>query len=340
MRFKNVIFCCAFLSVSVLLLIGCSGVFGIPDDSPFGVCVDLNECKDVKAAEMIKAAGIKWVRHVVRWDLVEPEKGEFRWSDLDKAVDNECSQGLNVYGQLILKSWCDPTTGDDKAIGHWADFVALTVARYKDRIKYWEVWNEEDYDGFWNPPSAANYVKLLKATYIAAKKIDPECKIILGGLMGWGGEQPYFPFIDEVYKNGGKDYFDIAAFHPYTMPYSPSHKNLIRLKIEDFTGRMRKNGDADKPVWITELGWPSNKLIDPASKRGVSPGQQAEYLTEAFRIALLYPQVKKVFWYGFRDTGTQPFDSENHFGLIENDFTPKPSYIAYKGFIAKWKKAD
>jgi len=306
--------------------------------SSFGVCVDMDECKDGKIARLIGEAGIGWVRQQIRWDIIEPVEGEFHWEGFDEAIQNEYKCGLQAFGQFHWKSWSDPTAGDDEAIKNWARFVSLTVARYKDKIKYWEVWNEEDFEGFWPSPSADNYVKLLRATYEAAKKTDPDCKIILGGLMGWGGSYTYFPFLDEVYKNGGKDYFDIVAFHPYTMPHPPSKDNLLRRKIDDVLERMKNNGDSGKPVWITELGWPSNKLVDPASDRGVTPAQQADYLVEAFKICLSYPQIKKVFWYGFRDVGVMPGDSEHHYGLLGNGLEPKPSYRAYMELISKWKR--
>lgn len=305
--------------------------------SPFGVCVDVDECKDERIPLLINQAGIKWVRQQIRWDLIEPKKGEFHWEGFDKAIENEYKQGLNAFGQFHWKSWSDPTTGSEAGIRDWSEFVSLAVNRYKDKIKYWEVWNEEDFQGFWPPePNPANYVKLLKAAYIAAKKADPECKIILGGLMGWGGQYTYFPFLDEVYKNGGGDYFDIVAFHPYTMPNAPSKDNLLKRKIEDVLERLKNNGAPDKPIWITELGWPSNKLVDPQSERGVTPDEQAGYLKEAFAICLSYPQIKKVFWYGFRDVGPSPTDTEHHYGLVKNDLEPKLSYRAYKEFIDKW----
>ena len=323
--------------ILVLFSSNCATSLEAREGSPFGVCVGLTECKDEELARLVKETGIKWVRQQVRWDVIEPRQGEFHWEDFDKAIANECKHGLSVYGLLHWKSWSDPTTGDDEAIKNWTNFVSLAVTRYKGKIRYWEVWNEEDYTGFWSPPNAANYVKLLKATYITAKAIDPECKIILGGLMGWGGESPYFPFIDDVYKNGGKDYFDILAFHPYTLSNSPAKNNLLEWKIKDVLSRMESHGDPDKPVWITELGWASNKLTNPNSKWPVTPDKQADYLTEAFEISLSYPQVKKVFWYCFRDEGTSPVDIQHNFGLIKHDLTAKPAYNAYKRFIMKWK---
>lgn len=336
MRRKNI----RFLIIILLCSFICGGAFSLQKatDAPFGVCVNLTECKDIEIPVLIKKAGISWVRQQVRWDCIEPAPGEFFWEDFDEAVENEYKSGLNIYGQLHWYRWSNPTTGDEKTIKDWINFVTLAVGRYKDKIKYWEVWNEPDYSDFWNPPDAANYTKLLRATYMAAKKIDPDCKIILGGIMGWGGEHTVFPFLDEVYKNGGKDYFDIVSFHPHTMSRDPEKDDLLKRKIDDIIERMRTNGDAAKPVWITELGWCSNKPANPDSGWAVTVKQQAEYLASAFKICLSCPQIKKVFWYGFRDVGTNPQDIQDHFGLVKNDFTPKPSYFAYKDFISQWKK--
>jgi GH35 family endo-1,4-beta-xylanase len=328
------------LAVAALNILSLSCVAIHADDaaSPFGVCVDSDECKDGNIARLISEAGIKWVRQTIRWDFAEPKEDEFHFEGLDRAIDNQLKNGLNVYGLFVCKSWSDPTGGDSGAIQNWVNFVSVVIERYKDRIKYWEVWNEEDFEGFWKPTSPENYVKLLKATYLAAKKADPGCKIILGGLMGWGGTQTYFPFLDDVYKKGGRDYFDIVAFHPYTMPQDPQKDNLLKRKIEDILERLKNNNDTSKPIWITELGWPSNKNLDPVSERAVTPGEQAEYLAKAFKICLSYPQIKKVFWYGFRDVGTDYFESEHHFGLVDHDLKPKPSYDTYRDFIRRWKK--
>jgi len=306
--------------------------------SPFGVCVDLDECKNERFVLFIKKAGIRWVRQPIRWDLVEPQSGEFHWSDLDRVVDNEHKNGLGVCGLLHWMSWSDPTTGDEEAMNNWINFVSLVVQRYKDTIRCWEVWNEEDYEGFWKPPSAARYVRLLRATALTARRIDPGCTVVLGGLMGWGGKSPYFPFLDEVYKNGGKPYFDIVAFHPYTFAQSPRKDNLLKAKIDDVLQRMNDNGDTGKPIWITEIGWPSNKASDARSERAVTPAQQASYLTEALEICLSYPQIKKVFWYCLRDAGGDPVESEHHYGLLQRNCSAKPSYGAYRDFIKRWKQ--
>lgn len=332
------LFTAVFACLQVKACLG-APAFNVKDDSPFGICVDKYECSNEKTVQLMKNAGIRWARQVFYLNLIEPEKGKFSWGDTDGVIENMYKNGINAYGMFLMwKTWCDPVTGGDESIKDWTDFVTAVIARYKDKIKYWEIWNEEDYEGFWKPTSAAAYSKFLKATYLSAKKADPDCKIILGGLMGWGGKYTCFPFIDEIYKYGSGAYFDIAALHPYTMPDDPQKNNLMKEKIKDFIGRMKKYNDPGKPIWITEIGWPGNKPVDPASDRGVTPAQQADYLVKTLEICLSYPQIKKVFWYCLRDTGVDPLDSDQHYGILNNDLTPKPSYDAYRDFILKWKK--
>lgn len=340
LRFMKSIVVNLFFALQLFLPIAVQADSSAKDRFPFGVCVDIYECKDEQLVKLIKDAGIGWVRQVIRWDLIEPTKGRFEWAGLDAAIKMLRKNGINIYGLFLWKKWIDPTTAKPEALSAWANFVQKVVQRYKGDIKYWEVWNEPDYDGFWNPPDARNYVRLLQVTYTSAKKVDPECKIISGGLMGWGPKSPYFPFIDELYKQGAKGYFDILAIHPHTMPDDPQKDDMLKRKIEDAITRIAFHRDSKRSIWITEIGWPSNRLLDPESKRGVTPQQQAEYLKKAMDISLSYKQIEKIFWYGFRDVGTDPSESEHHYGLVSFDLKPKPSYFAYKDYIRRWKKKE
>jgi hypothetical protein len=50
-------------------------------------------------------------------------------------------------------------------------------------------------------------------------------------------------------------------------------------------------------------------------------------------MSLAYPglDVQHIFWYDFRDDGTDPNNVENNYGLVKNDWkTPKFSYTAYQ----------
>ncbi len=42
--------------------------------------------------------------------------------------------------------------------------------------------------------------------------------------------------------------------------------------------------------------------------------------------------VEGYYWYEFRAEETDPFYSENHFGITHSNFTPKPAWGAYRNF--------
>ena len=39
-------------------------------------------------------------------------------------------------------------------------------------------------------------------------------------------------------------------------------------------------------------------------------------------------------WYEFRSPENDPYYSEDHFGIVHSDFSPKPAYLAYRTFTA------
>jgi hypothetical protein len=89
--------------------------------------------------------------------------------------------------------------------------------------------------------------------------------------------------------------------------------------------QMVRNGDADKPVWLTEFGW-STALT--GRRIGVNEPTQARYLEQAVsQIRVKYPYVTHAFWYCMRDRDDwTPY--ENDFGLLRVDDSAKPAFAA------------
>jgi hypothetical protein len=90
---------------------------------------------------------------------------------------------------------------------------------------------------------------------------------------------------------------------------------------------MLAHGD-DKPIWFTEFGWAS------ASEgwSTVSAQEQAAYLTRAFQILRQDPYVGVAFWYNLRNNhwDHDADTAEAQFGLFTTNWTPKPSYAAFR----------
>ncbi len=133
------------------------GFFEANDISPNG---DL-KAAPVRPVELQKAPELfngSMIPFSSKWQYIEPLKGQYRWSDLDKYVDFCAKNNMTVeFHHLsgVLPAWVENMGGIDGQTGlnFPAPIPALqtefnrhcldTVARYADRIKYWQVVNEK-----------------------------------------------------------------------------------------------------------------------------------------------------------------------------------------------------
>jgi hypothetical protein len=132
------------------------------------------------------------------------------------------------------------------------------MERYGKRIKAVEVWNEPNADRFWNPffdvPfSAAAYYVIHRAASEVIRETAPSVRISTAGFTGVP-----LDVMEEIYKLGGKDAFDIVSVHPYARP-EPPEGDLDR-RIIALRALMKRYGDNEKPIWITEIGWPTPEV--------------------------------------------------------------------------------
>src|SRR5690606_2231176 len=81
-------------------------------------------------------------------------------------------------------------------------------------------------------------------------------------------------YLEEIYKAGGKDYFDALAIHTYGFaePFdqAPAFDILNFRRVELLREVMVTHDDEDKPVFITETGWNDS----PRWTKAVSPSQR------------------------------------------------------------------
>ena len=135
-----------------------SSTIGSP--SHFGVVADLGTRYGVrgqlgKPADMLAASGAKWVKEEFRWETVQPARDRWTWDFMDSAVNEEKARGLEILGLLdYTAGWAvgegQPVSTTPPPHDLWANYVAQTVARYKDRVHAWEVWNEPNMPVFWS----------------------------------------------------------------------------------------------------------------------------------------------------------------------------------------------
>ncbi|MDP3696712.1 MAG: glycosyl hydrolase [Candidatus Taylorbacteria bacterium] len=187
----------------------------------------------------------------------------------------------------------DPGVHPPSHFDSWVQVLKFSVQKNPDAT-YWQVWNEPNEALFWQPrPDAAAYTELLKKSYIAIKEANPNAKVLNGGLSGVGPAVKQY--LRDMYANGAGKYFDILALHPYGQPNSPD--TYLRDFLYEIKNIMNANGDVAKPIWITEIGWPT----DPSQFGYVSEQTQADYLQKTYDIARSLDFVEAVFWYRLYD---------------------------------------
>lgn len=222
--------------------------------NPFGICAHLQRPYEYKAMNQILTeihqAGIGWVRIDFSWSGIEPHKGQWNFKQYDKIVQAAKAHHIQLLPILDHSvSWAKPAY---KHLDAWTSYVRHTVSHYKNDIHDWEVWNEEN-GGFWNEkPSAKNYVTLLKATYHTIKQVNPNIEVVSGGVAGLPWD-----YMKGMIDAGALKYCDAFAIHPYSMSQSPESRDLFG-DLRKVRALIQQSQYPDKPIWITEIGWPTN----------------------------------------------------------------------------------
>lgn len=323
-------------------------------DNPFGVLEFLhwnhswNDYKypsnrDLKKSlSLMQSAQVGWIRLDFLWEDIEPTEGKFDFAKYDTIVKLVKDQGINILGVLHYSAnWassCEEWNCPPKDNVLFVNYASKVIQRYKEQVKYWEVWNEPDSATYWKPQDGLkSYCLLLKEVYLAAKKIDPDCKILNGGLANG------LSSINHLYDNGAKDYFDILNIHFFQNPLFGENALKAVASYPKLAYKiMSRNKDKDKRIWITEIGCPGVKLQLTVNNwwLGENPNehQQAQWVKKVYTELLKNPQVEKIFWAFFRDTKKHWDNGVDYFGLVRWDYSVKPSFKSYKECSQGWKK--
>jgi hypothetical protein len=314
---------------------------------------------DIVALEKLIESNATWVR----LGFIQKD-GAVDLQAYDRMVDSLCYAGISVLGLVNNETLVRQDFNvDSVAISYRYDFtttVSTIVAHFRNRIKYWEVWNEPNSADLGSKIIEALYAPLLKDTAYAITQTYPYARVLFGGLAHAKTEvNDYF---QEVYRqlNDNLDRarpFHIFAIHPYADPeyglepgrylHEPSQlAGAGPTILHKFIETMETNQDGGKPIWITEYGYNSN--LEPGgysscrANVAVLRVQQANYLGQGFDILRNeVPGVQKLVWYQYRDTA-QKDKCDNAdplrpnidwwFGLYNGDEIAKPAQCVFAAY--------
>ncbi len=337
--------------------------------NPFGANTfmeqEVEPAKRERICQMLHDAGFGWIRQEFPWEDIEIHgKGDFEdrrhephrsaWEKYDHIVEVANRYGLNIIARLSNPPAWSRAAGDEKGplappdnFEDYGDFVYTFASRYRDRIQYYQIWNEPNIYPEWGeyPVDPERYTELLKIGYRRIKEADPEAIVLCGSLAatieldGYPHGLNDFVFLQRMYDAGAKEYFDVMAVQGYGLWSGPTDRRM-RPRVLNFSRPlyirdiMVKNGDAHKPIWMTEMNWnaiPADHPAYPMFGR-VTLEQQARYAVEAYRrVRAEWPWMGVItVWFFKRASDAEKDQAMYYFRMVEPDFTPLPLYDALK----------
>jgi hypothetical protein len=318
-----------------------------PDDtlaSPWGITSSASSSRTYPDwFPKMQAAGVTWCRMFADWGSFEPKKSEWNMGAADKMLDAAAAHNIHLSGMFLYSAkWAYPPGAKGAAfpMGHlddWAEYCGKVVERYKDRVHYWEIWNEGNGgfhghypDGHWD--TDMDYAKLASGAYTAIKQSDPNAQV---GLSVASFDPAY---IDQVLQDEAKlgkpESFDYFCIHPYEtmglineadgeIPYLWMAKTLrdaIKVDAPD-----RKNPE----IWITEVGRPIGNHKESKEADNVTPELAADTLVKAYIMAIAQG-INRVCWFEAQDPHGEP----PGYGILDINGETRPGYLAMKAMTS------
>jgi hypothetical protein len=247
--------------------------------SPLGVAVGfLYGYQGTPAYEFmpeLRKLGSGFTKAYFFWNQVEPTKGKYDWTAVDKFVEQLKSPDEGLIAIFSSSEWATKRSSAQlppspaKSPDDYYRFVFDLVKHCRGRVRFWQNDAEPNSPIYWSG-SKEEFVAQLKIFHRAVKDADPSAVVVVGGYDGLFGppgthqfpnQQAGLDFFDYVLKEG-RDGFDIFDLRLYGDPYT------IAARVQFMREKMLALG-YDKPIIATEYGGP-NLFEFPENRKYIS----------------------------------------------------------------------
>lgn len=306
----------------------------------------------------MQIGGVRTLRVPMFWEDLQPSPGNsYNFTKSDEVATYAAYFGMRLRPFVMgVPPWLQeksntsayPPVSTRVFKREWRALLTALVQRYgprgelwpqvkqafgirKQPIRDWQIWNEPNARTYFRPGDTAprEYGKLLKLSASAIRRQDDGANVIAAGVFLTPLDGVTMPeFVRALYEIPGiARSFDALALHPYA-----KNTGGVLKQIRLARRLMATEKDAESELWITELGWPTQRSYG----RGLfvkSEAGQKKLLTRTFKKIIAQRRRWKIgslTWYTWRDNDFfANCDLCRFSGLFREDLTPKPAWSAF-----------
>ncbi len=283
------------------------------------------------------------------WSSVESDPGTYDWTQIDRTYEKLRGHGVRPLWVLIeAPCWAQPDPGACRegdtqrqpAPQHYdafARFAAATAQRYGTSIGI-EVGNEPNFPHFWGgAPDPALYGQMLIKAADSIHAAAPGMPVVSAGLSPHSDSADnahgYSEFLTALYESGAAQHADAIAVHPYpNAGPDEDYVDATRIQLGKIDRIMSAHGDANKPMWVTEIG------VSTTGNNAFSPDEQGQAMAELYSALQRVENLPVIAVHRFLDLprlsrGEGGFavvasEKAGFLGLLPSEFELKPAYCA------------
>ncbi len=317
--------------------------------------LDRNLYDPTPCYEPLSELGVKWVRIQSGWCRTEKEKGVYNFTWLDKIVDSLLAHNMEpwmclCYGNELYTEGAvnlygavgRPPIFTEEEKSAWDAYVDACVRRYRNKVSYFEIWNEPDGGHCWrHGVNPGEYATFAIRTSQVIKNANPEAKVIGGSFF------TDLTYLYAILEAGLGDYIDYVTFHAYKFDVEKVGPRWIcaaRAIIRQFSDKIEliqgETGTQSRPSpngALANGGWTERKQAKFLLRRMMLDLSAGLYFGSYFSSVDIFENIitdsgtKTEAFYGFFGVLGERFD-EN--GVPLGEYYKKESYYAYQSLCA------
>lgn len=324
------------LLLGIIILLRTESSVGQGLLSPIGVInnltlpqVSLNAREIKDRLTILRSYSIGHVREGIYWAHFEKRSRKFEFSRIVQRLasyENEQVLGLFAYSNNHYAVNEKFYAYADWRLLHRSAVALERVVRRLPQINYYEILNEMNSEQYFqsNGDSITTYQQLLGVLSRVLRRNGK--KVVTGGLLLEGQFEAWLQMLTSkaVY-----DLYDVLAIHPYCYPKKLSEAIFNGKSFSDVIGYIREmwrqNGLENKPIWITEIGWPHRDSVSDLERSWgwINAAEYCDRIADLRQVAESL-KIGRVYLYAFEDDEWyQAGENTLPFGLIDKNAASK-----------------